>query len=350
MEDSNINQGKLPVNYDPAQLGDRGPVLRFPEVGDDLDTITDKMKLAGDIVRKGESVAVHTGYRYTATKVAVEQMDPAERRQYEIWKNGHRLPSLDKVTNRLPLPKSSLTQQPNPNTVKLYQDRAKALDIMYKTSGHTGENVAYFQKTYKDAIPLVKAVTRVYKANRHRHPDMDWEQLSPDELAEYETLQAMTTAGDAALKAWIVKMDEACRSLEENMKYLSRRGNHIAQRLRNQYPDRDFPDIRVLSPSLRTTLVEMTWELGYKMTHIGAGFNWAAKLDQRGVGKGSDPRVKLGDKDSSASGSLLASEGTTLDSVIGVKRERADDMVLGSENSETAVNGGRLKKRKFASA
>ncbi|QUP79400.1 hypothetical protein [Botryosphaeria dothidea bipartite mycovirus 1] len=160
------------------------PYLAVPEPTDDLETTARKLAALSQVVEQGKSLAVRTGFRKAAHQhrdpvdLAKLAMTPAERRQYEVWSAGVRMPDFDWGANRKEVPAGQGSQ-------KRFEGRARAMGVIWGVDMATPENASWLTSNMNFALPLVIAVSKVEAARRELLGGGT--ELDEMELAEVQT-------------------------------------------------------------------------------------------------------------------------------------------------------------------
>lgn len=160
------------------------PLLPVPEPTDDLETTVRKITALARIVEQGKSIAVHTGFRLAAHQerdpeiLARKSMISQELVQYDAWKAGSTMPTIDWTNGVKAVPGGAKCQQ-------RMEQRALALNTIFQRDDITAQNASWFTSNMAYGIPLVKAVSKVASARRELTGGQST--LTADELAEIQT-------------------------------------------------------------------------------------------------------------------------------------------------------------------
>lgn len=142
------------------------PILPLPQRRDSLITIATKMKALARVANDGKSIAVATWFVGARDQVrdpellARMSMRSLEWRQYQSWKNGVIMPKFDWVRNREIVPGGD-------GSHRRFTERAQAMATIYNVEDVAPENAAWLYQHMSYAIPLVRAVVRVARAEKH---------------------------------------------------------------------------------------------------------------------------------------------------------------------------------------
>ncbi|RHZ60801.1 uncharacterized protein CDV56_105819 [Aspergillus thermomutatus] len=242
-EQSNIATTQNPEpGIDPADLkhlGENLKILPVPSVDDDLETTAKKMGALAKVVSDGNSLALFTGLQLASQhlrdpeSIAVSQMTPDERMQYEAWQRarkgrtrkntgvqaseetsnrGQKIPhDFDWVQNVAPVPDGA-------QSLKKFTQRAAAMDIIWDHQGATPENASWLTFNQPAILPLVKAVCRVRTAEKHRQNNRDpsIRGLTDMEAAEVETVRKIVSLAERNRTRELEKIRKLTRSITES--------------------------------------------------------------------------------------------------------------------------------------
>ncbi|QJT73685.1 hypothetical protein [Botrytis cinerea mycovirus 3] len=155
---------QAPVNYNEAPQRE-ADYLPVPDPTDDLQTIAKKITALSRVVERGASVAVHTGFRKAAhdtldaEETAKLAMTPPELMQYEAWKKGAVMPSIDWTTHQADVPAGAGSEV-------RFARRAEAMNTIWKTELAGPRNAAWLTKSATYMLPVIIAVCKVEGARR----------------------------------------------------------------------------------------------------------------------------------------------------------------------------------------
>lgn len=228
-------------------LGEKLKILPVPSVNDDLETTAKKMKALARVVSDGNSLALFTGLQVASQhlsdpeSIAVSQMTPDERVQYEAWQRsrkngpmknpgdqdseetssrGEKVPGVgfDWVKNVAPVPNGA-------QSLKKFTERAAAMDIIWDHQGATLENAAWLTFNQPAILPLIKAVCRVRTAERHRKNNREpsLRGLTDMEAAEVETVRKIVSLAERNRTRELEKIRKLTRSITESVAVIKAR-------------------------------------------------------------------------------------------------------------------------------
>lgn len=168
-EDRYGRAGDVAVDYHGTRL--LAPnVLPNPLESDTLEEMAHKMRDIATVIEQGGSVAVATGFK-TAThlerdpeKIAAMTMTETQKEQYESWKAGTSLPTINWATDTRKVPEENAEK---------YEKHAAAMRIMYGYEGVTAEHACWVTCNMEYTLPLIFAITKVEEARQKvaKNPD-----------------------------------------------------------------------------------------------------------------------------------------------------------------------------------
>ncbi|KAH7308505.1 hypothetical protein B0I35DRAFT_342453, partial [Stachybotrys elegans] len=135
-------------------------LLPMPDPQDNLDAIAQKMTALSNVVQRGKSLAVATGYKATThqerdpVERAKRTMKPMELQQYDAWHRGARMPAFDFAANRKEI-------KGGEESVKRYTRRGHAMARIWSHEGASAENAMWLATEMAWANPLVIAVAKM---------------------------------------------------------------------------------------------------------------------------------------------------------------------------------------------
>lgn len=171
---------------DPSQ-----PTLPIPLPTDTIKEAMNKLRALADVVRRGKSVAVATGYKGTISEarnpvdIAKAGMTDGERQQYEAWDSGCSMPTYDWTQCIKPLKGGAGTQT-------RFQRRAEAAQKVWSNPDITPENIYWIAEHDPFIMPLIIAVAKVDGAKRNLLGGQN--NLTEYELAEVQTIHKACAA------------------------------------------------------------------------------------------------------------------------------------------------------------
>jgi len=226
------------------------PVLLMPDLADTLTSLKDKMHLLGQVVMKGQSVAVATGSIKAAKENddyeenAREDMLPRELEQYIAWKNGSKMPDMDWPTCRKAL-------AVDPVASILAEDRVEALNRIWKVDHLDSENLAWIESNMSYAMPLITAVTKVIIAEKDftdAQSESDRQRL---EMAEVETIEKIVAVTDVTMNRIVQERHRQLATVTRSIKVLQNVQQKFERRMREhgnrQRPIMGLPSAQVSS-------------------------------------------------------------------------------------------------------
>lgn len=174
-----------------SDIETRRATLAVPELGDDLQTTARKVEGFAQALKRGDNVALLTGlklvpddlrHRGDPEALAKLNMDQRQREMYEAWKKNNIYIMPFDWNNAATIPNGT-------HSLKKFSERAEAMDAVWHHQGATPENASWLTFNMPDALPLVHAVHRVMKAEKHMKTQKDpWAGLTNEEVWELVTL------------------------------------------------------------------------------------------------------------------------------------------------------------------
>ena len=165
--------------------------LPVPQISDSLD-ILEKVDAIVEVASKGESVAVHmgllSGFTIDTTedveKGVISRMMPAEKAQYEAWKEGFTMPEFDWKIDKMDISFDVAAES-------RYNSMVEAMKIIWKTDKVTLGNAAYMASRMQYAMPLLLAVTKIEEAKKKTRWGFPKDPSAMDQV-ELETIERIT--------------------------------------------------------------------------------------------------------------------------------------------------------------
>ncbi|KAJ5212122.1 uncharacterized protein N7498_003768 [Penicillium cinerascens] len=198
-----LQNSQVPESQDPKSLPDELALLTrdgfpfflpIPKDGDDLETTARKVQILASVISSGGNLSVGPGHvstpkqKQTAEEFGRERMTSPETTQYEAWKMGIiKLPELDWYNNQVPVP---------PEAMQTFSRRAIAMDIIWQRRGMAPEHAAWITINMPFLLPLVKAVTKILRAEEHLQRTQRHARLTDGDIAEIEMLQLVNAAAE----------------------------------------------------------------------------------------------------------------------------------------------------------
>ena len=208
---------KTTVDY-ATQPNPRDNPLPLPELDDSLVDVTKKLNALADVVMKGLSVAVFTGVKKAVRQTmdaaanVVKEMKPMEKLQYDAWKAGVKMPSIDWNTSVLPVPQGR-------GSAKRFRLRAEAMRIIWGQEGLGPEHASWIVTNKTCILPIIAAVVRVEGAKRDL-PRVQ-KMISKMDIAEVQTIHmAVAIASNKEKEVYSaphlisISIDAACEALQ----------------------------------------------------------------------------------------------------------------------------------------
>lgn len=176
-------------------------MILVPTPNDNITTVRTKLQYLVKAMQEGHNAAFLTGlhlvpkdlrYLGNAEELARIGMSPTEREMYDRWKeigyNGlAQEPNWERDVAPVPSGRRSMQR---------FTERAKAIDVVYgrdRRPGHrrsTAENAAWVTFHMVYAMPLVTAVQRVLRAQKHESVQRSaWGGISDEEIWEVITIR-----------------------------------------------------------------------------------------------------------------------------------------------------------------
>ena len=203
------------VDYTPPPGGQAGMLLA-PQKKDSLANMVDKLRAISEVVAKGKSAAVQTGFVgasgdpvYRARKVMTRQ----ERVQYDAWKEGVPMPEFKWLTYVGKVPAE-------PTAKASFERHAQAMDVIWRTKEAKPVHAAYVFKNMTYAIPLVMACGKIIEKRQ-----------SIQEYAEIETIHRCSEIVSEKLTKALREQEEQKQFFDESMKILQAREEQMRDRI-----------------------------------------------------------------------------------------------------------------------
>ena len=194
---------QVPKSQEPKSLPDELTLLTrdefpfflpMPKDGDDLEITARKMQSLASVISSGRNLSVGPGHvstpkqKQTAEEFARERTTSSETTQYEAWKMGiTQLPELDWYNNQVHVP---------PEAMKTFSRRAVAMDIIWQRRDMALEHAAWLTINMPFLLPLVKAVTKILRAEEHLQRTQLHARLTDRDITEIEMLQLVNAAAE----------------------------------------------------------------------------------------------------------------------------------------------------------
>ncbi|CAK7266559.1 hypothetical protein SEPCBS119000_002092 [Sporothrix epigloea] len=204
------------------------PLLEIPHPSDTLAVIVSKMAALARATQAGKNLAVCTGFKGAKHQernpvvIAKAAMTPSELLMYKAWKAGATLESFDWQKNREPTTNGK-------GAAKRYSEQATAMDIAWDHTGATPENVAWLQKHMIHALPLIKAIVRVTKAEVDLCGGSD--ELAGLDMAELQTIHKVVAISTRKLS----QEEAAMHSIIRSTRTLRARADALMNRINLRY-------------------------------------------------------------------------------------------------------------------
>lgn len=197
--------------------------LPVPRDTDTLPELAKKMVALRRVVERGQSLAVATGLAAAghATTDPLEfakgEMSISERDRYDAWMGGARLLNFDKQTSLEPVDKWT------GNETSLLK-WLSGLREMYADPTLQKGHVVWYAKHAPFMVPCIMAFVKVVTATKAlTAPKSD---LTPDELAEYQTAKKILAEASFrvqaimnTLKEYTVEIDKGNRAVQTRIRY-----------------------------------------------------------------------------------------------------------------------------------
>ncbi|KAL8866584.1 MAG: hypothetical protein Q9174_006216 [Haloplaca sp. 1 TL-2023] len=204
------------------------PHLPLPTNDDDLETLERKMAAFADVVRKGESLAEHTGFQYPtdAGKVALSfakmTMSAEEKMWYKAWKGGSFIPTAIPFAQMKikidPTKKGRLEQEEEEE-----EETAAILCILYKISAITTDQAREWKrrvgkwKEQKALRSLYRAIELVERQKVHLSEKTNGIfGLTQDEVVELRTAKKLVTLATKRVVEVITQAEHSIQGLKED--------------------------------------------------------------------------------------------------------------------------------------
>lgn len=186
-----FGKAEAKVNYDEVPANEKD-YLEVPKEGDSLQVIANKMAAVAQVVQRGASVCVYTGFKRAAHQsmdaeaTARMSFTEPECLQYDQWKGGMVMPVINWALAKEPVSSGK-------GAVKRFKLRAAAMNIIWKVDTMVPENAMWLTKRRTYMLPLVTAVTQVeaQKLNLVGGQEI----LSEMDMAEVQTIRKVVAAG-----------------------------------------------------------------------------------------------------------------------------------------------------------
>jgi hypothetical protein len=168
----------------------------MPQSGDDLDTTARKMESLASVVSSGRSLSIAPGqapaskpkHKQTVEEFARERMTERETTQYDAWKMGIiQLPLWNWWNYRVPVA---------PEAMQTFSRCALAMDIIWDRKGMAPEHAAWLIINMPCLMPLIKAVTKLLKAEEYFQKNQRPGRMTDRDIAQVEMLQLVNTTAE----------------------------------------------------------------------------------------------------------------------------------------------------------
>ncbi|KAF9893910.1 hypothetical protein FE257_008881 [Aspergillus nanangensis] len=236
-----------------ANLGENLRILPVPEETDTLQETDAKLRDLSKIVEEGHSLALWTGLKLSSphahdpTALAKSLMTPQELMCYECCfgpKERHKAsgkhptttsttddssshngatvgtwqpPEFNWTANGMPIPQGR-------QSMKKFSQRAAAMDLIWAHQGATPENAAWLTFNQPEALPLVKAVTKVMNIKRHFQENRPYSgELTNMEVAELETIRKINSMAVKNMMREVERVRRLAKQIKDSMAILEGR-------------------------------------------------------------------------------------------------------------------------------
>ena len=185
--------------------------LPLPDKRDELEELAQKLASYANVIQRGKSLAIHTGFKATPysernpIKLAIEGMSITERDQYETWCEGRGLVDFDWEGNKEELPTGK-------DSAKRFTQRAAAMNTAWKIKHATPEHAVWLTYHMPEFLPLLKALVRIETAKMTLSGGKPGQDSSM--LAEYQTIKKIRSLVVQAEQ----KQMKAIRQLEADIR------------------------------------------------------------------------------------------------------------------------------------
>ncbi|KAL4888848.1 hypothetical protein BDV59DRAFT_187904 [Aspergillus ambiguus] len=237
LSDATVNPKDL------AEISQKLEIVPVPEDGDTLEETVAKMRELANVVREGNSLALFTGLKaspapHTPEEIAKAQMSPEELMQYEAWQEMRRhhghvkaqglgdtaaegatgpgMRTFDWETNVAAVPQGAQSE-------KKFRQRAAAMDVVWDHRGARPEHAAWLTFNVPQALPLVKAVTKVLNITRHSEANAPYPGLTGTEVAELETVRRIISVAERNRNREMERIRRATRSINDSVAVIKSR-------------------------------------------------------------------------------------------------------------------------------
>ncbi|EAU31382.1 predicted protein [Aspergillus terreus NIH2624] len=216
-----------------ADLSEKLKILPVPEDGDTLEETAAKLCELAKVVSEGNSVALWTGLQLSSSPhardpetMAKAQMTPQELTQYEAWQavrqgrevggpEGGSSGGLPAGVMRAFDWDANLAPMPGAQSEKRFRQRAAAMDVIWDHQCATPEHAVWLTFHMVEALPLVKAVTKVMNVKRHFGENDPYPGLTGMEVAELETVRKIVSVAERNRTRELERIRRLTRSIND---------------------------------------------------------------------------------------------------------------------------------------
>ncbi|MCJ1465451.1 hypothetical protein MMC07_004069 [Pseudocyphellaria aurata] len=209
------------IDFSRPSDGNKSYLLPTPESTDNLDDAIKKLEAIAQVVADGKSAAVFTGElnethgEWDAEILAIETMDPIQKKQYSHWKKGVSLPVIDWKNNVQAVPPGQEALS------RCYKIRAAAVAMAWKVPTASPENASWICHNLPHCKPLVMALCRLQEKERYLKEKMA--KVREYELAEGKIIARVSGIVTDTLNERIRQVNKAKEILQAREKALSRK-------------------------------------------------------------------------------------------------------------------------------
>ena len=205
-------------------LANETPTLSLPDELDELKEIARKLASYADVIQRGKSLAVHTGFKATPhserdpIKLATEGMTIMEQDEYDVWAEGGGLPDIDWERNKEEVPTGK-------DSAKRFMQRASAMNTAWKVDKATPQHAVWLTNHMPENIPLLKALVRIEAARVNLSGGIPGQDAS--ELAEYQTINKIRSLAMQAKQKQMKVIRQLEADIHRDMTILKERADSL---------------------------------------------------------------------------------------------------------------------------
>lgn len=216
-----------------AQPETMAEIIELPNESDSLADLEVKLRRAAAVIDKGRSLARYTGFEampsgsLDVVEAARKAWSPQEERLWDLWHEAGEPPYVDWSRRPKELPEGSGKRE----VLKYW---AAALRYIYEDEDLDERHVVAFKKQAAEAIPLVTAVVKLFRAKNGLTSGVST--ATPELMAEYNTCQKFAGTASAIINTYMEAIHRLTKSIGPNIQVVQERSNQIAAKLEIKQP------------------------------------------------------------------------------------------------------------------